>query len=202
MEETDQINLLHSPYKTTTINGSIIMHSKYLNNNFEIQLKQEIIKTYEKKCIEKFGYISKIYKIISYENGFIEPENQSCFPRYDVEFYCSLCMPINKREIICKITNITDGLLTGSNGPIKCIISHDEINEKNFYVDSNFNLINKHTNEVLKEGDYVKVLIYNISFTNEDRDVDEYNLILVCVTLVAMASQTEIEMYNNDINEN
>ena len=167
MEENEQTDLLHSPYKTTTINGSIIMNSKYLNNNFNIYLKQEVIKTYEKKCIDKYGYISKIYKITHYDNGFIEPENQSCFPRYDVEFYCSLCMPINKREIICKITNITDGLLTGTNGPIKCIISHDEINEKNFFVDSNFNLINKHTNEVLKEGDYVKVIIYHLQMKIE-----------------------------------
>ena len=56
----------------------------------------------ENKC-NKYGYVIKIFKIIEYDNGVIEPENFMAFAIYNVKYSARLCKPIENTKIICEI---------------------------------------------------------------------------------------------------
>jgi DNA-directed RNA polymerase subunit E'/Rpb7 len=201
MEESN-IHLLVSPYTKQNVKCSILIPALMLNNLFEINVKENIINTFEGKCIDQYGFINKIYKIIDIEGGKIEAENQGCTPRFKITFYALVCYPIIKRCIVCKIQNITEGLTIGKNGPIDCIITSDEIDNNNFFVDNEFNLRIKKTSALLKEGDFVKVMVNSINFKNNDSTINDYNVILVITTLIDMATEDEINstyLHNNFI---
>jgi DNA-directed RNA polymerase subunit E'/Rpb7 len=185
--------LLVSPYTKQIIKASILIPPVMLNNLFEINVKEHVINTFEKRCINNYGYINKIYKITKMSGGKIEAENQACSANLDIEFYALLCYPIIKRHIVCKISRITEGLTLGVNGPIICIIIADDIDSNHFYVDSELNLRIKQNNAILKEGDYVKVLINTVDFKNNDINVDDYNELLTTTRLISIATEEEIK---------
>ena len=191
-------NLLHSPYTNQEVSATVIIEPSLLNNDFDLNLKQKIIKIFEGKCYDKYGFIQKVYKITNYENGFIEQENQLCAPKFHVNFYCKLCMPINKREIICKISVTTEGLIIGINGPIQCIIQTTDINADNFYVGYDVHLRDRKTNNIVKKDDYVKVFINSVNFRNNDDRINDYNVIVTVTKLMSMASQHEIELFEQE----
>ena len=197
-------NLLVSPYTKQNIDCSLLVPALMLSNNFEIEVKNNVIATFEGKCMNKYGFINKIYKITNISGGKIEAENQGCTPKMNITFYALVCYPIIKKYIVCEITHITDGMSLGKNGPIDCIITTDEIDNNYFFVDNELNIRIKKTNALLKTGDFVKVLINTVEFKNNDVNIDDYNVIVSVTTLINIATEEEIDatFLRNNIIEN
>ena len=198
-DDIENTNLLHDPYTMKDLSVEVKISPRYLNNDFEMELKNEIVNLYEKKICQSYGIITKIYKIYDWNELPIDSEDQSCCQKYNVRILISLCMPICKHEIICKIHEITEEIISGKNGPIECIILPSMINTNIFYKDVNNNLRKRKNNELLKEGDYVRVFINTLTFHRTDNNAVDYNCILVTTNLVDNATDEEITRFEENL---
>ncbi len=88
------MNKNHGPYIITEMTSSISLEPHQMNNNIYKNLKSNLIKRHEGKCYKDYGFISKIYEIVSYSNGYITPENPKAAARFSIVFTCKLCYPL------------------------------------------------------------------------------------------------------------
>ena len=63
-------------------------------------------KKVEKKC-NKYGYITKVYKILDMSEGEIIPENFDASVVFNVKFSCRICLPVISKEIIILFIEIS-----------------------------------------------------------------------------------------------
>ena len=117
-----------TPYFDTELYSRILIHPQQINNDIYINLKNNLKKKVEKKC-NKYGFITKVYKIVDYSDGEIIPENFDASHVFNVKFSCRVCRPVINNKIICKIDLLNKALIKASNGPIICIIGINYINE-------------------------------------------------------------------------
>ncbi len=59
------MNKLSSPYIDTELYSRILIRPQQINNDIYINLKNNLKKKVEKKC-NKYGFITKIYKILDF----------------------------------------------------------------------------------------------------------------------------------------
>ena len=85
------------PYKTVVLPAPVVLEPIQLNGKFEHNIKLNLINTHEGKCFEDYGFITKIYKIVTHTKPIIEPESSTCTPITNVKFVHELCMPINDK---------------------------------------------------------------------------------------------------------
>lgn len=191
-----KINSNTGPYINTELMTSVTIHPRQMDNNIYKHLKENLVSKLEGKCYNKYGYISKVFKILKYSKGIIVPENPTASALFDVKFSCKLCRPIKKRVIVCKIQKITKMFFNASNGPITVIVTMDRLNSKNFFFDQKLNkLFVKDTNgskEILA-GSYVKILLENVTFNDMDK------IIMAIGNLQSLATHEEIkESFDNE----
>ena len=162
---------LVSPYIDTEMYTRIKLSPYQMNNDIYLNLKNNLKKKVEKKCI-KYGYITKVYKINEYTHGIIVPENLDSCGKYKIKYSCRFCYPVVGTQIICRIDLINKVLVKANNGPIICIIKISNINKELFSLNNNGDIIYNNDNKILKNGDYIKVNILAKNFcANDDRIV-------------------------------
>ena len=149
-------NELKSPYFNFELFTNVLIEPSQLNNNLYINLKENLKKKVENRCI-KYGYICNIYKINGYNDGVSEPESFTGDVKYAVKYTARLCNPIENTSIICKIDNINKILIKAVNGPVIMIIKKNDINTEVFKIDNKGEI--KHKGKVLEVNDYIIVNI-------------------------------------------
>jgi DNA-directed RNA polymerase subunit E'/Rpb7 len=124
-------NTLVLPIVNTVLSTKVSLLPIHMNNDIYYYLKNNIEKKVQGKCNE-FGYVIKVLKIEDYNEGEIEAENFTGSAVYKIRYLASLCVPVEKTQIITKIENINNAILLSSHGPISCVITPDKVNTQLF----------------------------------------------------------------------
>lgn len=183
-----------SPYKNVEQYTQILLEPYQMNTDFKIHLKSNLKKKVEKKC-NKNGYVDEIYKILSYGDGIMKPENLSGNALYKIKYHCRLCLPIDNSIIISQVKVINQDLIITINGPIMNFIPRDNIDTTIWDILENFKHKHKE-NEKLKIGDYVLVQILNKRINNHDTQIKT-----IC-KLLDFADENQVKNYFENNNDN
>lgn len=158
-----------SPFINMELHSLVVIQPYQLNNELYLHLKNNLIKTVVNKC-NNVGYICKVNEIISYKDGKVEAEDFSGNIIFDVTFNANICIPIKDTNIVCKIESIHKQLIIGNNGPIKCIIKTNDIDQDNFEITGNGNIMVKLFNKSLQINDHVIINIRSHkSYVGDDK---------------------------------
>jgi DNA-directed RNA polymerase subunit E'/Rpb7 len=155
-----------SPYKNIVQHTRIMLEPYQINSDIRNQLKINLKKKVEKKC-NKNGFVDEVYKIITYGDGIMQPENLSGNVLYNIKYHCRLCLPIENSIIIGQVKLINIDLVVVINGPILTFITRDKIDNTIWDITDNYKNKNKQ-NQQLKVGDYVLVQIVNKRINSGD----------------------------------
>ena len=181
----------NSPYITTELTTSISLEPSQMNNNIYKNLKSNLINRFLGKCFKDYGYITKIYDISKYSDGYVIAENPKSAARFHVIFNCKLCFPLLNKQIICKIDRANRQIMRLNNGPISVLVtSKDRINKNIFFIDQKTgNLIAKKGDKSVPVsiGDYVKVTIESRQFNDQD------TMIMAMGFLEDIATEAEVK---------
>jgi DNA-directed RNA polymerase subunit E'/Rpb7 len=142
-----------SPYKNVEQYTRIIIEPHQMNSDIRNHMKYNLKKKVEKKC-NKNGYVDEIYKITSYSDGHMIPENLSGNAIYDVTYHCKLCIPIENSIIIGQVKVINQELIVAINGSIIIFMPRENI-DPTYWINNIDNSIHKEKNIKLNIGDYV-----------------------------------------------
>ena len=157
-----------------------------------LNLKNNLKKNKEKKNNE-YGYITKIYKILDFNDGEVVPENFDASVIYNVSFSCRLCKPILNQKIICKIEFINKLFIKSINGPIISVTLVKSEDVSNKFNINNLNEIQyKSTNKKLCPNDYVSVIVKGIKFESKDQKI------IITSHLDDIPNENEIKEYFNE----
>jgi DNA-directed RNA polymerase subunit E'/Rpb7 len=186
---------MSSPYINTELYANVSLVALQMENRTNLNLKNNLVKSLEKKCYKNYGYIMEIYKIIKKNDGYISAEDMSSSANFDLTFSCRLCVPMSGTEIICQVNRVNKMLITVMNGPILIIITNDKINNKVFFIDNNNNLKyrNGDKSESLNQNEFVKVTITSVIFNNGDDKIKAIGF------LNDVANEKETEQYYTDL---
>lgn len=198
-----KIDELIYPCKDEILITKVLLHPHQMNNDLYINLKKNLIDKVEGKCY-KDGYIIKVFKIIDYKNGIIEPEYLTGSAIFDVKYLANICVAIRESIIIAKISSyLSSANFVLADFGIKPIIkiiftkNSKDINTNNFIINNDKNIIHSKTKKYLDVGDYIKIQIKTIRYF-------QYDKIISCIGhLIDLASKEEIEKFayheNNDL---
>lgn len=159
-----------TPYLDSELYSRILIRPQQINNDIYISLKNNLKKKVEKKC-NKYGYITKVYKILDFSEGEVVPENFDSSIVYNVKFSCRICLPVTDSTIVCKIDLLNKSLVKASNGPIVCIIGINYINNNNFTINNKGEIVGNKNNKVLEPEDYILVSIKGANFFPGDERI-------------------------------
>jgi len=182
------INTLQNPYSNKILNTRILVPCSKLNSDIYINIKNILKNKYEGNCI-KYGYISKIFKILDYSNNNIDINNLDCSVSYFVKYSARLCYPVENTLIIAKIITMNKQFFVAENGPITNMIKYNNINESKFKLDEQRNIIIKKTKKKLDIGNYVKIQILAKKMYNNDNKIGTLSY------LIDIPSQNEIDNF-------
>ncbi len=183
---------LSTPYKDTILYSKVCIKPHQLNNDLYLNLKNNLKKNKEKKNNE-YGYITKIYKILDFNDGEVVPENFDASVIYNVSFSCRLCKPILNQKIICKIEFINKLFIKSINGPIISVTLVKSEDVSNKFNINNLNEIQyKSTNKKLCPNDYVSVIVKGIKFESKDQKI------IITSHLDDIPNENEIKEYFNE----
>mgnify|MGYP003706724601 CR=1 FL=1 len=184
------INLV-SPYINTEFHTRISLLPHQMNNEIYVHLKNNLKKKVEKKC-NKFGYITKLFKILDYSDGEIIPENFDSSAIFDIKYSCRVCLPIEKSNIICKIDLQNKALIKAVNGPIISIIKMNQLNTDKFSTNNKGDIIYNKNNHVLQVDDYIVISILALNFfAGDERQI-------VLGNLIDMPTEEEVKKFYNE----
>jgi len=157
------------------------MNSDILNNMLKI-LKNKV----EKKC-NKNGYVELVYKILSYSDGEMPPENLNGAANYVLKYDCKLYMPVENSILIGLIRIINQDLIIAINGPILMFILKINVDPTIWNILENYeNIITK---KKLSIGDYVKIHIIDKRINKNDVQIK------VLGKLLDYATPEEVETF-------
>ena len=196
-----KLNELIYPCKDEILYTKVVLYPYQINNDLYINLKKNLIDKIENKCT-KDGFIVKIYKIIEYSNGIIEPENFTGIVVFNVKYLANVCIALKDTLIIAKITQYIPNanfILAEFNNIIKIIFTKNkrDINTKLFTIGNDKNLMYIPNQTLLQLNDYIKIQLKTIKFYQND------NCIKCMGYLEDLATLEEINNYTlkeNNIN--
>lgn len=183
--------MLSSPYKDTELYARVLIKSSQIDNDIYINLKNNLKKKTENKC-NKYGLITKIYKILDHSDGEIVPENFDASVIYNVRFSCRLCLPEVNTNIICKIDLLNKSLVKASNGPIVCIIGFNYINNDIFNINNKGEIVEIKTGNKIDINTNIIINIRAINFFPDDERI------VILGSLVNIPNKNEITTYFNE----
>jgi DNA-directed RNA polymerase subunit E'/Rpb7 len=193
-------NTLVLPIVNTVLSTKVSLLPIHMNNDVYYYLKNNIEKKVQGKCNE-FGYVIKVLKIEDYSEGKVEAENFTGSAVYKIRYLASLCVPVEKTQIITKIENINNAILLSSHGPISCVITPDKVNSQLFTNEIGKYYYKKDNTKVeLSKGDLIKVTILSKKLYKND-------IMISLGFLDEMATEGEIdnfykqELFNPDQEE-
>tara|TARA_B100001093_G_scaffold204804_1_gene196886 strand:+ start:4551 stop:5216 length:666 start_codon:yes stop_codon:yes gene_type:complete len=183
---------LSTPYKDTILYSKVCIKPHQLNNDLYLNLKNNLKKNKEKKNNE-YGYITKIYKILDFNDGEVIPENFDASVIYNVSFSCRLCKPILNQKIICKIEFINKLFIKSINGPIISVtlVKSEDISNK-FNINNLNEILYKSTNKKLNPNDYVTIIVKGIKFESKEQKI------IITSHLDDIPNEDEIKEYFNE----
>jgi DNA-directed RNA polymerase subunit E'/Rpb7 len=167
-----------------------------MNNELYINLKNNLIKKVEKKC-NKYAYINNVYKIISYDDGVINPEDFSGSAIFNVKFSANACRPIENTKIIVKIEKMNNMAILAKNGPIKVVLKYDKISTKFKVVQGTI----LYGDRVIKNGDDLIITVLAKRFYNKDNFISVYGFIDDVPTEEQVKKFTEVLVEESEIVE-
>ena len=178
---------MYSPYIVTLLDTSVNLNPRQMNNQIYKNLKDNLIKKIEGRCYRNFGYVSKIYDIKEQSDGNLVPENPMAAATFSLKFTCKLCIPLRKKQIVCKIERVTNMLINAHNGPITMIITMNRINNDLFYQDQKTGkLIIRNSKKTIEPGMYIIATIESRTFSDMDQ------IIMAIGELNRIATEDEI----------
>jgi len=166
-----------NPYRNTIFYTRVKLLPYQMNNELYINLKNNLIKKVERKC-NKYGYVNKVYKIITYTDGTINAEDFTGSAVFNVKYGANTCIPIENTKIVVKIEKMNNMAILAKNGPIKVVLKYDKVSTK-FKIVQNTIL---YTGEDKKSrqinvGDYLVISILAKRFYNKDNFISVYGYI-------------------------
>jgi len=147
-----------------------------MNNELYINLKNNLIKKVEKKC-NKYGYVNKVYKMISYTDGIINAEDFTSSAVFNIKYAANTCIPIENTKIVVKIEKMNNMAILAKNGPIKVVLKYDKISNKFKFVQGTFLYVEDKKNKQINVGDYLVVSILAKRFYNKDNFISVYGYV-------------------------
>tara|TARA_B100001287_G_C22603532_1_gene491581 strand:+ start:181 stop:789 length:609 start_codon:yes stop_codon:yes gene_type:complete len=182
-------------YIDTQLKSRVVLHPSQMNNDIYINLKESLVKKVEGKCVNNHGFVVTVYEIVDHSSGEISDNSTLGSAIYTVTFSCRLCKPLVNKEIICKVDRMNQHLISVVNGPLIVIIPMDRLNESNFFLDHRDNIRYKkdeNNSEILKQNDYVKVMLETISFDDKDTKIKAIGI------LKDMATKKEEKLFQTE----
>ncbi len=158
-----------SPYKNVEQYTRIIIEPHQMNSDIRNHMKYNLKKKVEKKC-NKNGYVDEVYKITSYSDGQMIPENLLGNAIYDVSYHCKLCIPIENSIIIGQVKVINQELVVAVNGPIMMFIPRENVDSA-YWINNIDNFSHKEKNVKLNVGDHICVQIVNKRINKYDTQI-------------------------------
>ncbi len=189
------MNELINPYFEKDLTVKISLSSDKINENITNNIKNELIKKVEKKCLVQ-GYVMNINKIIDIKGGRVDTENPSCNIIYDVRFNAKICLPIIGKQIICILKESIQGLLMFESGPIECVVTRNNISSEVFNIDNEITYKVGNEKRVLEVGTYVRISIIGQKYNQNDKTI------LVIGYLKNIASDSDVEKFYKDLYNN
>jgi len=163
-------NPLLNPFSNKKLFTRVLVPCDKLSTDIYINLKKLLKKQVEGKCI-KYGYISKIFKILDYSNNTIDINNLDCSVFYNIKFSARLCFPIENTIIVARITTMNKQFFVAENGPITNMIKYSSIDLTNFKLTDNHDIIIKKDGSKLEPGAFIKILIQAKKMYNNDNKI-------------------------------
>jgi DNA-directed RNA polymerase subunit E'/Rpb7 len=166
------LNELVYPCKDEVLYTRVILYPHQMNNDIYINLKNNLVEDVEGKCIRD-GYVIKVYKILEYTNGIVEPENFTGSAVYNVKYLANICTILKDTTIVCKISSYIPNAnfaLADFGNMVKIIFTKNErdLNTKAFTLLNDKNIVHIATQKKLNINDYVKLQIKSIKFYHND----------------------------------
>jgi len=166
------INELIYPCKDAILQTKVMLYPHQMNNDAYINLKKNLIDKVENKCT-KDGYIMKVYKIVEYKNGILEPENFTGSAVYDIKYLAKICVALKDSTIIGKISSYfpNGNFAIADFGPIiKIILTRDkrDLNTNIFSIGNDKSIIHNLTQKKIGVDDYIKIQLKTVKFFQND----------------------------------
>jgi DNA-directed RNA polymerase subunit E'/Rpb7 len=177
-------------YRNEIQKACIDLEAFHLNNEILINMINILKKDQEKKC-NKNGYIDKIYKIISYSDGKLLPENLNGGVRYIVEYSCKICIPIENTILIAQVKSISQEVIICITGPIIIFVPKEKVDVNIWDIHDNY--MNNKSKTRLVNTNLVKILITDKRINNNDHEIKAIG------QLLNFPTQKEIDDYYNII---
>lgn len=169
-----------SPYRNVEQYTKIIIEPHQMNSDITNHMKFNLKKKVEKKC-NKNGFVVEVYRIITYSDGIMIPENLSGNAIYDISYHCKICVPIENSIIICQIKITNQELVFATNGPIMVFIPRDNVDPTYWNDVDNFTY--KQNKDIkLTIGNFVCVQIINKRINNNDPQINAIGRLLDLAT--------------------
>jgi len=138
------------------------VYPEQLTNDIYGSVITNLKKKYENTVYRKEGYIVKIYKITDHENFKISNSDFRGVVEIECSVLCYMFLPIVGEKILCKISHVSDGIITGNMGSMIIIIQTNNIDRKKIEVGSiqlikllSIKLFTNHT-DICSEGEIVR----------------------------------------------
>jgi DNA-directed RNA polymerase subunit E'/Rpb7 len=176
-----------SPYKNVEQFTKIVLEPYQMNSDIRNNLKINLKKKVEKKC-NKNGYVDEIYKILSYSDGIMLPENLSGNAIYELSYHCKLCIPIENSIIIGQVKIINSDLVALINGPIMIFVPRYNIDTTYWNIAESFTHKTK-KNVKLTVGDFICVQVLTKRINQNDTQIK------IIGKLLDIATPEDVETY-------
>lgn len=187
------------PCRDEILYTKILLLPHQMNNDLYINLKKNLVDKVEGKCIKE-GFVIKVYKLLEYNNGIVEPENFTGSAVYDVKYLAKICIALKESTIIARVKSYVPNAnfaLAEFGSIINIIFTKNErdLNTRKFIIGNDKSLLHIPTKKKIGTGDYIKIQLKSVRFYKND-------VIIGCMGyLDDLASPEEIAKYgyNNDI---
>jgi DNA-directed RNA polymerase subunit E'/Rpb7 len=187
---------LVNPYKNTIFYTRVKLLPYQMNNELYINLKNNLKKKVERKC-NKYGYVNKVLKILTYSDGTINPEDFEASAVFNIKYSANTCIPIENTKIIVKIEKMNNMAILARNGPINVVLKYDKISPKFKVVQGTI----LHNNKQVKAGDYLIISILAKRFYNKDTFISVYGFIDDVPTEEQIKKYYEVNLEDKKIEE-
>lgn len=181
-ENIEIVSPFHNMSQFTRI--QILPH--LMNSDIEDNMELVLQKKVEGKC-NRYGFIDKVYRIDSYEECIMKPENFSAAGIYNITYYCKICIPIENTIIVGMVKAVNSELIIVANSSIIIFIPKTNIDSLLWDISNEFT--HKKRKTILKPNDYVKILI-------EKTKINQGDIQIKCIgRLNDYADEEEINKY-------
>jgi DNA-directed RNA polymerase subunit E'/Rpb7 len=159
------------PYVNTTLHTNVLLPADMLTSDLYQNLKDKLKKDVQYKS-NKFGYISKVYRIRDgYQKDAIIPiEFFEASVRFNVTYDARLCSPQKGDIFPARIEEMIPKLIVAKEGPMRIYIKTEYINTEIFDINSDYSItVIKDKDRKLQVGDNIMVKVIKAVFlTNQN----------------------------------